>query len=180
MDQRDVAPPLCVSRRHFLLTGGITVMTILLVDGMIPGRGQAALQVATYPRKKIASLNQLALDTPVDFTYPRDDYYSASFVVKLGRPAGGGVGPERDVVAFNYLCTHMGGPLQGQYKAQYKIIGPCPFHLSTYDLTKHGMIVAGSGTESLPQVVLEVEKDDIYATGVMGLIYGYHDNLASV
>jgi arsenite oxidase small subunit len=130
MDHRDGAQPRCLRRRHFLLTGGITVMTILLADGVIPGQAPAALQVATYPRKKVARLSQLTLDTPVDFAYPRDDYYSASFLVKLGPPAGGGVGPDRDIVAFNYLCTHMGGPLQGQYKAQYKIIGPCPFHLS--------------------------------------------------
>ena len=35
------------------------------------------------------------------------------------------------------------------------------------------MVISGHGTESLPQIVLEVQGDDIYAVGVMGLVYGY-------
>jgi len=72
-----------------------------------------------------------------------------------------------------------GGPLGGQYRAQYRILGPCPFHLTMFDLTKHGMVAAGQATESLPQIVLEVSGDDIWAKGVMGLIFGYHANLAA-
>jgi arsenite oxidase small subunit len=113
-----------------------------------------------------------------DRTYPWNDGHSQSLLIRLGRSAGGGVGPRGDVVAFNTMCTHMGGPLVGTYKAPYKILGPCPLHLTTFDLTKHGMVVAGQATESLPQVVLEVAGDEVHAVGVMGLIYGYHDNLA--
>jgi arsenite oxidase small subunit len=51
--------------------------------------------------------------------------------------------------------------------------------LTTFDLTKHGMVAAGQATESLPQIVLETNGDDIWATGVMGLIFGYHSNLAA-
>ena len=35
------------------------------------------------------------------------------------------------------------------------------------------MVVSGHATESLPQIVLEINGDDIYAVGVMGLVYGY-------
>jgi arsenite oxidase small subunit len=56
------------------------------------------------------------------------------------------------------------------------VLGPCPLHLSTFDLTKHGMIVSGHAVESLPQIVLEIDGDDIVATGVMGLFYGYSQN----
>ncbi|MFQ5691815.1 MAG: arsenate reductase (azurin) small subunit, partial [Nitrospinota bacterium] len=111
--------------------------------------------------------------------YSWKDPYSSAMLVKLGVPAAGGVGPQKDVVAFSTICTHMGGPLQGTYKKAHKILGACPFHLSTFDLTHHGMVAAGQATESLPQVRLEVRGDDIYATGVMGLIYGYHSNLAA-
>jgi arsenite oxidase small subunit len=50
-------------------------------------------------------------------------------------------------------------------------------HLSTFDLTRHGLVVAGHGTQSLPQVVLEADDDVLYATGMMGLIYGFSSNL---
>jgi arsenite oxidase small subunit len=67
----------------------------------------------------------------------------------------------------------MGGPLDGTYKAKYQVLGPCPLHLTTFDLTKHGMVASGHATESLPQIVLELQGDDIYAVGVMGLVYGH-------
>jgi arsenite oxidase small subunit len=169
----------CLSRRAFLLSGG-TAVTVMTLGGFSDafGRG-AALQVASYPRRRIGRLSQLTADQPVTFTYPWNDFNSTNILVKLGVPAGGGVGPDHDTVAFSTLCTHMGGPLGGQYRGQWKILGPCPLHLTTFDLTKHGMVAAGQATESLPQIVLEVRGDDIWATGVMGLIFGYHSNLAA-
>jgi len=168
----------CLSRRAFLLAGG----TALTIVGLGPLAGAlaegAALQVASYPRKRLGHVSALRVDQPVPFTYPWNDSYSAGILVKLGVPAGGGVGPDQDVVAFSTVCTHMGGPLTGQYRGQWKILGPCPLHLTTFDLTKHGMVAAGQATESLPQIVLETKGDEIWATGVMGLIFGYHANLA--
>ena len=169
----------CLSRRAFLLSAG-TAVTIVALEGVSPAFGQgAALKVASYPRKRIGRVRQLRADQPVTFQYPWKDLNSTNMLVKLGVPAGSGVGPDQDIVAFSTLCTHMGGPLAGQYRGQYKILGPCPFHLTTFDLTKHGMVVAGQATESLPQIVLETQGDEIWATGVMGLIYGYHSNLAT-
>ena len=43
-----------------------------------------------------------------------------------------------------------------------------------------GIITSAHSTQNLPQVVLEVEGDDIYAVGVKGLIYGMPDNLMKV
>lgn len=154
-------------------------MTILALAGVSRAFGEgAALKVASYPRRRIGRLSQLTVDQPVSFQYPWKDFNSTNMLVKLGVPAGGGVGPDQDIVAFSTLCTHMGGPLTGQYRGQYKVLGPCPFHLTTFDLIKHGMVVAGQATESLPQIVLEAKGDELWATGVMGLIYGYHSNLA--
>ncbi|MBT4513556.1 MAG: hypothetical protein HOC77_00505, partial [Chloroflexi bacterium] len=56
------------------------------------------------------------------------------------------------------------------------MMGPCGWHLSTYDLTRHGIIVSGHATQGLPQITLELEGDDIYATGVQALIFGFNDN----
>ncbi|MDQ5768700.1 arsenate reductase (azurin) small subunit [Thiothrix subterranea] len=168
----------CMSRRRFLLTGGLALGVVALgggLPGLVRAAGETVSAVqAGYQRQKIGSLSALKAGVPVDFAYPFADV--SNILVKLGAQAGGGVGSDKDVVAFNQQCTHMGGPLQSTYKDQYQVLGPCPLHLTTFDLTHHGMVVSGHGTESLPQIMLELEGDDIYAVGVMGLLYGYADN----
>ncbi len=163
----------CMSRRSFLLSGGA-----LITLASLPGVAMAAVQAlkADYPAQKIASLSKLKRGEPIAFNYPYKDV--RNIIVKLGAPAGGGIGEDEDIVAFNLQCTHQGGPLDGSYKPEHQMLGPCPLHLTTFDLTRHGMVVSGHATESLPQIVLEVRGDDIYAVGVMGLIYGYSANLA--
>lgn len=161
---------LCMSRRQFLLTGGAAAVLVSL--GGLPGMAEAAQALkASYPRQKIGSLSALKNGVPVEFNYPYPDV--RNILVKLGVPAGGGIGAGKDVVAFNQQCTHMGGPLDGTFKPEHQVLGPCPLHLTTFDLTHHGMVASGHATESLPQIVLEVQGDDIYAVGVMGLVYGY-------
>lgn len=161
---------LCMSRRQFLLSGGAAVALVSL--GGLPGMAEAAqLLKASYPRQKIGSLSALKNGVPVEFNYPYPDV--RNILVKLGVPAGGGIGAGQDIVAFNQQCTHMGGPLDGTYKPEHQVLGPCPLHLTTFDLTHHGMVASGHATESLPQIELDVQGDDIYAVGVMGLVYGY-------
>lgn len=171
---------LCSNRRQFLLTSGVATATVFLTG--IPGLGAKKVEAVTtgYPRKRIGKLSSLKTGKPIAFKYPDSNKYSNSFIVKLGAEAGGGIGSKRDVVAFNNFCTHMGGDLLskgGGFKAADKALGPCQYHQSTFDLTRHGIIISGHATESLAQVLLEVEGDDIYAVGVMGLIYGRHSNL---
>ena len=167
-----------MSRRSFLLTSGLTVATVMVaMDAGTPFAREVPAMVATYPRKKIGRLSALKVDEPVDFTYPDEGAYADGMLVKLGVPAGGGLGPEQDVVAFNYYCTHQGGPLHGTYKGDTKSLGACPLHLSTFDLTRHGILISGQAYQSLPQVLLELEGDDIIAVGIFGLIFGRYDNL---
>lgn len=166
-----------VSRRNFLIAGGVTTTVMVTLNPGTPFAEQVPATVTTYPRKFVAKLSELKQDTPVDFSYPDEGAFSDNMIVKLGVEAGGGLGPDKDVVAFNYACTHQGGPLQDSYKADTKSLGACPLHLSTYDLTRHGILISGQAYQSLPQILLELEGDDIYATGVFGLIYGRKDNL---
>lgn len=165
-----------MGRREFLLTSGIATTVVMVgVPGMPEAQTPAA--VSTYERKFIAKLSELEVDVPFDFEYPDEGAYAESILVKLGQEAGGGLGPDKDVVAFNYTCTHQGGPLQGTYQAADKALGPCPLHLTTFDLTRHGIFISGQAYQSLPQVLLELDGDDIYAVGMFGLIYGRFDNL---
>lgn len=171
----------CMARRDFLLlgSGGATTIVLASLPGFAHADEPVALRVAAYPRKRLGRLSLLRIHEPVEFHYPYDHPHCTSFLVKLDVPAGGGVGPKQDVVAFNALCTHQGGLLSGLYvhEGTYRLTGPCPMHLSTFDLTRHGLVVAGHGTQSLPQVVLESDGDVLYATGMMGLIYGFSSNL---
>ncbi len=167
-----------MNRRQFLLTSGATTATVMVAmnSGTSFAKETPAI-VATYPRKFVANLSSLKADTPIDFSYPDDGAYSDSMIVKLGQQAGGGIGPNRDVVAFNYNCTHQGGNMADTYKADTKSLGACPLHLSTYDLTRHGILISGQAYQSLPQVLLELEGDKIFAVGIFGLVYGRYDNL---
>jgi arsenite oxidase small subunit len=166
-----------VSRRNFLIASGVTTTVMVTLDpGTVFARDVPAT-VSKFPRKFIARLSELRQDEPVDFEYPDEGAHAESMIVKLGVQAGGGLGPEKDVVAFNYACTHQGNSLSGSYKAETKSLGACALHLSTYDLTRHGILISGQAYQSLPQVLLELEGDDIYATGIFGLIFGRMDNL---
>lgn len=166
-----------VSRRQLLILGGtsITVLGALSLAPGLVGGAEAQLVMSTYPERKLMSLAALKPREPVEFDYPTPDV--TNLVVKLEERAGGGIGPDEDIVAFNLVCTHMGGWLGTEsYKPEHSILGPCPLHLTTFDLTRHGMVVSGHATESLPQIALELRGEDIYAVGVMGLLYGYSSN----
>ncbi len=163
----------CANRREFLLAGGVSA-ALMMTGGSVASALTA--KVKKYPRKKIVSLRRLKTGEPITFHYP--DKKAENIMVKLGEQAGGGVGPDNDIVAFSTLCSHMGGEMDlKKYKHKDKAYGPCPFHLSTFDMTKHGMVIAGHATQSLPQIQLEVVKKNVYAVGVLGLIYGRAANL---
>ncbi|MES9856872.1 MAG: arsenate reductase (azurin) small subunit [Sedimenticola sp.] len=170
-----------LNRREFLMYSGAAATAVSTISlGVLPGQAQARARVVGYPRKLVAKLSELKANTPVDFNYPDDGRNSQCFIVNMdGAKAGGGVGSKRDVVAFSYLCTHQGGFMNGKYQAvgEHRVLGQCPLHLSTYDMTRHGIIVSGQAYQSIPQVLLEVDGDDVYAVGVMGLLFGRSQNL---
>ncbi|MFQ6029683.1 MAG: arsenate reductase (azurin) small subunit [Dehalococcoidia bacterium] len=131
----------------------------------------------SYAPLWVAKLGDLKEGEPLDFQYPLPEH--ANLLVKLGTPALDGVGPGGDVVAFSYACSHMGCPLNGQYRHDYTMLGPCACHFSRFDLSKNGIMILGQATQSLPQIQLEVQGTDIYAVAVMGLVYGAWNNLGN-
>lgn len=170
----------CASRRHFLLASGLATSTVLLRsifgDRVLAQDADRQVSWANGPRVRLAALADLKEDQPLSFAYPPEMSFGEAILVKLGQRAGGGVGPEQDIVAFSSWCTHMGGDLSGEYNAEYKVAGPCREHLTTFDLTRHGMVVAGHATATLPQIVLELTDDELFAVGIVGLLYGYSSN----
>mgnify|MGYP002336272755 CR=1 FL=1 len=86
------------------------------------------------------------------------------------------MGPDKDIVAYSTLCTHMGCPVS--YDAQARTF-KCPCHYSMFDPEKSGQMVCGQATEDLPRVVLQHDEHSgaITAIGIEGLIYGRQANL---
>ena len=170
-----------ISRRDFLKYGG----------GMAAGAGVAATGLGfdvahaapandagrttlPYPRKKLTSAGSLKDNVPVSFSYP--DSSSPCVVIKMGEAVPGGVGPNKDIVAYSTLCTHMGCPVN--YDGEKKFF-KCPCHFSTFDPAVAGQMVCGQATSNLPQLVLEhnPKDDSITAVAVSGLIYGRQSNI---
>jgi len=172
-----------MNRREFMLFSSTAIVSASTISlALLPGTSYAEQQkakVVGYPRVKVAKMSELKENKPVDFQYPDKNAGSQCSLVKMGVEAGGGIGDKKDIVAFSTLCTHQGGPLMGTYQAtdEHRTMGPCPLHLSLYDLRRHGIVVSGQAYQSIPQVLLEVEGDDIYAVGMLGLIFGRNKNV---
>ncbi len=177
--------PRPLSRRTFLKMSGGALTAAAIGIHAFP-KGNEVVQAAgpgvsrvtrSYARLPVARISEVAEGQPIDFSYPLDVH--GNFLVKLGKEAWDGVGPDRDIVAFNYLCTHMGGPMRGTYRHEFGMLGPCPFHFSRFDLSKNGTMILGQATQSLPQIVLSIDGDEIYAEGVTGLVYGTYTSHSS-
>ncbi|MCX4027460.1 arsenate reductase (azurin) small subunit [Endozoicomonas sp. SM1973] len=171
-----------INRRQFLLnssTAAIASFVPVVIYNQVGEAQSLTAKMVKYPNRQLTKLSELKVNEPININYPDDGNNTAAILVKLGVPAGGGIGPDEDIVAFSYYCSHQGGPLQGTYKAvdEHRVLGPCPFHLSLFDLTRHGILVSGQAYQSLPQIVLEMQNDNVVATGIMGLLFGRTDNL---
>ncbi|PMZ88457.1 MULTISPECIES: arsenate reductase (azurin) small subunit [unclassified Pseudomonas] len=168
-----------ISRRTFLKVGGGVAASAAFG---VPNLTQAAPSTPAvegrvnlpYQMKAISKAQKLQVNMPVLFAYP--DAASPCALLKMGAPVPGGVGPDRDIVAFSTLCTHMGCPVA--YDAERRLF-KCPCHFSIFDPEHAGQMVSGQATESLPSVVLEYnpQDDSVRAVAVEGLIYGRQSNL---
>lgn len=185
-----------VTRREFLAWGvatgavtasGVVIPVAIMANGdpeqptdaagrVTPPSSAVPAVVTMYPRVRVGSLSSLSVGDVVDFQYPTED--AAASLFKLGRPAAGGIGPDGDIVAFATDCTHMGCPLRGAFNPDHGVLGPCGCHFTTFDLGRRGQVVIGQATEDLPQIVLDLDGDDILAVGTLGIVYGFRDNLA--
>jgi len=171
--------PMCMQRRNVLIASAVASTTAVLQPHIASAEsgGSTAVSVsAAYPKLKVISLADIVEGEGVAFNYPLNE--QPNMLVKMGRPAQGGIGPDFDIVAFSVLCPHMGGSLRGRYQHDHGAMGPCPFHYSTFDLARGGVPVHASATQNLPQITLETDGKDVYAVGISGLVYGFRDNLA--
>ncbi|MDQ7728296.1 arsenate reductase (azurin) small subunit [Halomonas sp. SpR8] len=169
-----------LSRRNFLkLTGSsAAVGTLSLAPIAHAQQGSPPLPPGSttlpYPKELVTKLSELVINQPIYFSYP--DERSPCVVIRRGREVKGGVGPDKDVVAYSTQCTHMGCPVSYDQEAEaFK----CPCHYSIFDPDNMGQMVIGQATENLPRVILEYDdtEDALMAVSIDGLIYGRQANI---
>jgi arsenite oxidase small subunit len=168
-----------IERRGFLKVA-VTVSALFAVGGIAAVSKSVTNQVGasntgTFPKFKVANVNDLNLNQPIFFNYPLDN--EPNILVKLGQKALGGVGPDGDIVAFSQICQHLGCPYtylapgsspkcNPSYKASVSM-GYCCCHGSIYDFTNGAKVIGGPSPRPEPQVILTVDSNgDIYATGM--------------
>ncbi len=173
-----------VSRRNFIKLGGMAaaVATSELTLGSRPSQAQegsvgelAGRTTLPYPRESVlADVSSLQEGDTRRFFYPDED--SPCILIKMGRPVPGGVGPDKDLVAYSTQCSHQGCPLS--YDPEARTL-QCHCHFSIFDPELSGRMVCGQATVDQPQIALEYDEanDAVYAVAVKGLIYGRQANI---
>ncbi len=132
------------------------------------GCGQA--QAPSSVRMFVATIQELEAGEPIAFELAE---VGQCFAVMLDTEAEQGVGPARSIVAFSTVCPHMGCPIgMGAVDSATGQFGPCGCHQSVFDLRRDGRMVHGCAAANLARVGLELEGDDLYATGIVGLAFG--------
>ena len=162
----------------------------------------SSLSARAYPRAKLVDevrqpilLAKLRVGVNYVFDYP----FSATpcFLLRLDRPLpggidlktesgdtyrwGGGIGPEKSVVAYSAICAHkltyptkqvsfigyrdQPSPVAGKGK-----VITCCSDRSVYDPTAGARVVSGPAPQPLATILLEhdAKKDEIYAVGTFG------------
>lgn len=149
---------------------GISIITCLgAFLNILRSLGVSQITFPEWPRVKIANIRELKVGEPIQFSYPLEE--TPAIVVKLGKPVEGGVGPDKDIVAYNIICQHLGcicrfyreDDPDNIYKGKNVIY--CPCHGGWYDAENLGKVLSGPPLCALPMVKLELDEKtgDIYA-----------------
>ena len=170
-----------LSRRIFLMSSSGAAAAVsaagaalLSTNAEAASPAGASATTLNYPKRAVGKAGALPVNQAVPFSYP--DASSPCVAIRMGTPVTGGVGPNKDIVAFSALCTHMGCPVA--YDGGTKTF-KCGCHFSIFDPENGGQMVCGQATEDLPRVLLnyDARTDAVTAAGVDCLIYGRQANV---
>ena len=151
------------SRRNFLKAAGLFAGTAAVAPSAVASTDNSRKKsvFSEYETNKIGTVSQLKKDGEIDFFYPDDSSMCKAVYVN------------NEVKAYSTICTHKGCPTMYNKELQQF---ECPCHYTKYDAAKDGQMIIGHATGGLPEVLLEIKGDDIYAIGFDGLIFGRINN----
>ena len=89
-----------LKRRNFLKGG---VAGIVAASGLVGDSDKAKAETtkpsSPYPKLKVAAVDSILPQTEIFFDYP--DENSPAILLRLDQSADGGIGPNREIVAFS-------------------------------------------------------------------------------
>lgn len=140
-----------VSRREFfkfmtLASGGLFVGSAALAAWSAIPRGERAFEAAF-----IANVQNVPVGSATPFSYPRPEDLCLLLHLNSGV-----------FVAYSRRCTHLSCPVEAQID-QNRIY--CPCHNGAFAL-EDGHVLQGPPPRPLPQIILDIRGEKIYATGV--------------
>ncbi len=140
-----------VERRDFMKFLVLTSGALAVGQLWIAGQNWLRKARGLPPRRRIASLTDVAVGSSLIFQYPGE--LDHCVLVRLA---------DLDLVAYSQKCTHLSCAVIPRPE---KGVLHCPCHEGLFDL-RTGAPTAGPPSRPLPRILLEVRGQDIYALGV--------------
>jgi Rieske Fe-S protein len=140
-----------VARRDFAKFLVLTSCAFVTGQGWIAAKHLLRDRRSPPPRARIASVSKIAIGSVESFSYPSEHH--PCLLVRLG---------EHEMVAFSQACTHLSCAVVPRVDEGVFL---CPCHEGYFDI-RTGRNIAGPPPRPLPRIVLEIDGDDIYATGI--------------
>jgi arsenite oxidase small subunit len=143
-----------LDRRGFMKTmvGAAGLFAISTLPwGVLAAKELTSKTKKSYPKQKIIDVNSLKVGESAEFAYPNE--HETALLIRLG---------ENEYKAYQNACTHLKCPVFWSPE-DAKLV--CPCHHGFFD-PKTGIPTAGPPKRPLPEVVVAIEDNVIYATGV--------------
>jgi nitrite reductase/ring-hydroxylating ferredoxin subunit len=140
-----------VARRDFAKFLVLTSGAFVAGQGWIAAQHLVRQNRPAFPRARIASLKGVPVGSATMFDYPSENHHC--LLVRID---------EATLVAYSQVCTHLSCAVVPRVSEG---VLHCPCHEGYFDLLT-GRNIAGPPPRPLPRIVLEVEGDDVFATGV--------------
>ncbi|MEC5425506.1 Rieske (2Fe-2S) protein [Virgibacillus sp. C22-A2] len=143
-----------LDRRGFMktLVGAAGVFAVSSLPwGAIAAKELMGLSNKEYQRLKIADVKDVAVGDSVEFHYPSE--HDSAVLIRLKKDK---------YVAYQNACTHLMCPVYW-VKEQQEMV--CPCHHGIFDANT-GAPTAGPPRRPLPEVIVEVDSESIYAVRV--------------
>ncbi|MBM7570962.1 Rieske 2Fe-2S domain-containing protein [Aquibacillus albus] len=143
-----------LDRRGFMKTmvGAAGVFAVASLPwGTLAAKELFGLADKEYPHKKIVDVNAIAVGDSVEFHFPSE--HDSAILIRLSQDR---------FVAYQNACTHLRCPV---YWVKDKNEMVCPCHHGKFDV-QTGTPTAGPPRRPLPEVVVKVEDDAVFAVRV--------------